>query len=196
MHLTYSAGFSNATYDSDEAGFRVTGRFSSRSIRWESVLRGGLLYQNDAAIAAATGLRMLPVMGWLIRKNEEMNRTTLRVWVAWRKSNGKNGVESLAVPRTSEGEAMLAELRGHCAEWSDEPRQLMYVRRDHGLSNTYAIVLTLLFIPVVGAALLLILLGTAFVIAGIQWLAMKFWWIVVFGIGFYWVYRKLHSPAS
>jgi hypothetical protein len=196
MHLTYSAGFSDVTYDSDATGFSLRGRFSSRRIPWEKVTDGGMLWQNDAAIAAAGPLRALPVMGYLISKNEEMNRTTQRVWIAWRKSSRRYGVESVAVPRTPDGESMLLELRSHCTEWNDEPRQMLSVRRAHGLTNTYAIALTLAFIPVVGIALLLILLGVAFVLAGIQWLAVKFWWIVVFGLGFYWVYRKLKNPIS
>jgi hypothetical protein len=196
MNLTYSAGFSDVTYDSGPGGFSICGRFSSHTIPWESVTGGGVLWQNDAAIAAAGPLRAMPVMGWLIRKNEEMNRTTQRVWIAWRKSSRRYGVESVAIPRTPDGEAMLAELRSHCPEWSDDPRQMLSVRRAHGLTNTYAIALTLLFIPLVGVVLLAILLGAAFVLAGIQWLAIKFWWIVVFGLGFYWVYRKLKNPIS
>jgi hypothetical protein len=196
MHLTCSAGFSEVTYDSDASGFSVRTRFSSHRVPWESVTGGGMLLQNDAAIAAAGPLRAIPIVSYLIRKNEEMNRTTRRVWLAWRKPSGRKAVESLAVPRTTEGEAMLSELRSHCPEWNNEPRLMLSVRRAHGLSNTYAIVLTLLFVPVVGVVLLLILLGAAFVLAGVQWLAVKFWWIVVFGIGFYWVYRKLKNPIS
>jgi hypothetical protein len=196
MHLTYPAGFSDITYHSDAEGFTVRGRFTSCSIPWEAVTAGGVLWQNDAAIAAATPLRSLPVMGYLIRKNEEMNRSTQRVWIAWKRSFGRKAVDSVPIPRTPEGDAMLQELRSHCVQWSDEPQQMISVRRAHGLSNTYAIALTLAFIPIVGVVLLLILLGVAFVIAGFQWLVIKFWWIAVFVIGFYWVYRKLHSPLE
>ena len=196
MNLTYTAGFSDITYDSDATGFSIRGHFFSRKVRWEQITDGGMLWQNDAAIAAAGPLRAIPVMGYLIRKNEEMNRTTQRIWIAWRKSLGRNGVHALAIPRTPEGEAMLQELRSHCTEWNDEPRQMIAVRRAHGLSNTYAIALTLAFVPIVGVILLLILLGVAFVIAGFQYLAVKFWWIVLFGLGFYWVYRKLKNPIS
>src|SRR3954451_1859220 len=117
MHLTYSAGFSDVTYDSDASGFSLRGRFSSSRIPWEKVRDGGILWQNDAAIAAAGPLRALPLMGYLIRKNEEMNRTTQRIWIAWQKSSRRYGVESVAIPRTPEGESMLHELRSHCTEW-------------------------------------------------------------------------------
>src|SRR3954465_14082862 len=146
MHLTYSAGFSNVTYDSDATGFSLRGRFSSRRIPWEKVTDGGMLWQNDQALAAAASLRLIPVMNYFISKNEEMNRTTQRVWIAWRKSSRRYGVESVAVPRTPDGESMLHELRSHCTEWNDEPRQMLSVRRAHGLTNTYAIALTLAFI--------------------------------------------------
>jgi hypothetical protein len=196
MHLTYSAGFSDVTYDSDATAFSLRSRFTSRRIPWEQVAEGGVLWTNDAAIAAAGPLRALPVMGYLIRKNEEMNRTTQRIWIAWRKSATRFGVESVAVPRTPEGDAMLHELRSHCMQWDDQPRQMIGIRRSHGPTNTYAIALTLAFIPIVGLVLLLILLGVAFFFAGIQWLAVKFWWIVLFGLGFYWVYRKLKDPIK
>lgn len=196
MHLTYPAGFSDITYYSDATGFSIRGRNLSRRIRWDSVTDGGRLWQNDPALVAATPLSAIPVMGYLIRKNVEMNRTTQRVWIASRKSFGRKAVDAVPVPRTTEGDAIIEELRSHCAQWSDEPQQMPSVRRAHGLTNTYAISLTLVFISIVGIVLLLLLLGAAFVIAGFQWLVVKFWWIAIFLFGFYWVYRKLHPTGK
>ncbi len=53
--------------------------------------------------------------------------------------------------------------------------------------------LTIAFIMLVGVGLLAALLAGAFVLAIVQTLLVRFWWIFVFGLGFYWCYRKLHE---
>ena len=194
MNSRYDVGLLGFTLRTDSDGLRFSNRMGTRRVAWETVEAAGVLQERQVKLPANLPRDLVPGLHNLNSYNNRMASECVSLWIACR-AGRRARVQTVAVPRKDFDE-LAAELCGRIGErWSVQPRNLLEVRKQFGVSNWWVPISALAITAACGVVLLAFWGGYFTIRNFIEVLAYRYWILAVMAVLGWWAYRKIRRRA-
>jgi hypothetical protein len=110
----------------------------AQNVRWDDVLSAGLSPKRAIVLPPDFPTGVLPGLGTLARRAEQLTATTQHLWMLRRIGRGRK-LAVFNIPKEGEEQnALVSELRSRLADrWVNDTMDLLQVRRKFGISNRW-----------------------------------------------------------